>query len=142
MNYLSIKSRSSIPGRAFCVLAGAGLVLCAASFAALAQDRPSAADPGECIADKLVTELLSAEARRIGTAVERLDEAGEVERYIKVINEEPPTAGPAESLMILVHPELKVARVFLVHNGDVCERYLIGPELHEKAWTAARGIRA
>jgi hypothetical protein len=112
----------------------------AAMLAASAYTAP-AAEENACMESRIVGELLSVEAQRIGTAVERLDDASEVERYIEVINEEPPVAGPAEELLILVHPEFQVARVFLVHDGNVCERYLIGPELHRKAWLAARGLR-
>lgn len=108
-------------------------VLMLASVAAQAQGR-------SCIEGELVGRLLKEEARRIGGEVATLKDSGEVARYIKVINEEPPAAGPAETLMILVHPKLMAARVFLVHLGIVCERYLIGPELHRKAWTAARGV--
>lgn len=132
----SVRNRSLLAGPA-------GLVLAAVAAAAIAGSAVVAAAEEEsiCMEGRIVGELLSVEATRIGAAVERLEDAAEVERYIEVINEEPPVAGPAETLLILVHPEFQVARVFLIHDGNVCERYLIGPELHRKAWLAARGLR-
>ena len=101
---------------------------------------PAHAQGRSCLQSDLVGRLLADEAGRIGAAVETLRDAHEVARYIDVINEQPPLAGPAERLLILVHPTLHVARVFLVHRELVCERYLIGPEMHRKAWVAARGF--
>lgn len=111
----------------------------AVALAALLVSAPSHAQSQSCILGEIVDRLLKGEADRIGGAVETLKDATEIARYIRVINEEPPAAGPAETLLILVHPKLMVARVFLVHSGIVCERYLIGPDMHRKAWTAARG---
>ena len=108
------------------------------ALAALLVSAPLHAQGQSCILGEIVDQLLKNEADRIGGAVETLKDATEIARYIRVINEEPPAAGPAETLLILVHPKLMVARVFLVHSGIVCERYLIGPDMHRKAWTAAR----
>lgn len=119
----------------FAVRAAAALLALSAAAAT-----PAHAQGRSCVQSDLVGRLLADEAGRIGGAVETLRDADEVARYIEVINEAPPLAGPADRVMILVHPKLRAARVFLVHDELVCERYLIGPDMHRRAWVAARGL--
>ncbi|MEX2126949.1 MAG: hypothetical protein WD871_01730 [Xanthobacteraceae bacterium] len=115
----------------FCAVAA---VLAAAAFAF-----PARAGLVACAPAELDVIMLEAEAAALGGAVVTLTDAGEIARYAAVVNEEPPPVGPADQLVIFVHPVLKAAKVVAVFQGVACMRFLIGPELHQKAWAAARG---
>lgn len=107
-------------------------------LAALVQAPAAAHAQANCMPVDLAAAMIEDAAGQIGAKVEVLADKGAVERYVAVIDEEPPPVGPVERLLIVVHPA-GVAFVFPVHRELICMQINVAPPLHARAWRAARG---